>query len=317
VRPELFSLLGTGFPSYFVLLLSGFLFATIIAALWARRVGDDPDRMIDLGLAMLLSGIVGARLLHVFADGYFWDYVHLCTDPSQVDWKIPAQACSSALYDGVWDTAKQVCHPKTSDCFAWARFSGGLTYYGGFFAAVAVAVWLTRRDGLVFWKVADMAGFTIPLGLAFGRMGCLLAGCCFGIRHARPLGLVFPAHSPASDSHYKLGLLSNPGHPSLPVLPTQLYESVACLLIGLFCLGYLHSRKRYHGQVFLTFVGLYAVVRFLLEWLRSDDRGGIGGLSTSQWIGVVLLLASIAAHRWRRAIAASFSATLPTPDTAS
>lgn len=65
------------FPSYFVLLLTGFVLATVMGAIWAKRVGQNPDVIVDLGLAMLLSGIAGSRLLHVFADGYFWDYVHL------------------------------------------------------------------------------------------------------------------------------------------------------------------------------------------------------------------------------------------------
>ena len=84
MRPELFRLFGIGFPSYFVLLLTGFLFATASGAMWAKRIGRDPDVIVDLGLAMLLAGVVGSRILHVLADGYFWDYVHLCTDPAAV-----------------------------------------------------------------------------------------------------------------------------------------------------------------------------------------------------------------------------------------
>ena len=88
MHPDLFELFGIGLPSYFVLLLSGFLFATAVGALWARRIGENPDVVVDLGIAMLLAGVLGARLLHVVADGYFWDYVHLCTDPSKVDWPL-------------------------------------------------------------------------------------------------------------------------------------------------------------------------------------------------------------------------------------
>ena len=88
MRPRLFELFEVAFPSYFVLLLTGFIFAGIAAAVTTRREGLDPDVMIDLNLAMLLGGVVGGRLLHVLADGYFWDYVHLCTDPARVDWKI-------------------------------------------------------------------------------------------------------------------------------------------------------------------------------------------------------------------------------------
>ena len=86
MRTPLFTLFGVGFPSYFVLLLTGFLFATAAGVIWARRIGQSPDVIVDLGLTMLLAGIAGSRILRVIADGYFWDYVHLCTDPSQVSW---------------------------------------------------------------------------------------------------------------------------------------------------------------------------------------------------------------------------------------
>src|SRR5205085_10800259 len=75
MRPELFRLFDVGFPSYFVLLLSGFMFATGLGVLWARRIGLNPDVIVDLGLAMLLSGVVGSRILHVLADGHFMEYV--------------------------------------------------------------------------------------------------------------------------------------------------------------------------------------------------------------------------------------------------
>src|SRR5690606_37047283 len=88
MRGSLFELFGTSFPSYFVLIVLGFLFATAMGALWARRVGQNPDVIVDLGLLSILTGFAGARVLHLFADGYLMDYVHLCTDPSLVDWHI-------------------------------------------------------------------------------------------------------------------------------------------------------------------------------------------------------------------------------------
>ena len=71
MRPSLFSLFGVSFPAYFVLLVTGFLFATTMGAMWARRVGEDPDVIIDLGLAMILTGVLGGRVHHVLFDGSF------------------------------------------------------------------------------------------------------------------------------------------------------------------------------------------------------------------------------------------------------
>ena len=307
MRPELFRLLDVGFPSYFVLLLTGFLFATAVGVLWARRIGQNPDVVVDLGIAMLIAGVAGGRILHVIADGYFWDYVHLCTDPSRVDWPLTQTECLSPSYGGVWDAAKNVCHPRNVDCFAWAKFwAGGLTYYGGLFGAGVAAWFLLKRDRFPFWKAADMAGFAVPLGLAWGRMGCLLAGCCFGAESGLPWALSFPPRSPASEEQFKVHELPSPHFWSHPVHPTQIYESAASLAIAAFCLLWLHPRKRYDGQVFVVFTVLYAVARFLLEMLRRDDRGGLGPLSTSQLLGVALVAAAFAVHRWRTRKRGSF-----------
>ena len=300
MRSRLFTLLDIPFPSYFVLLISGFLLAAAVGALWAKRIGKNPDVVVDLAIGMLLAGVAGARIAHVLFDGYFWDYVHLCTDPSKVDWQLTRADCLSPRYAGVWDAAKNVCHPSQGSCFAWADFTaGGLTYYGGFIGATAVAWFLLKRDRFPFWKAADMAGFGIALGLGFGRMGCLLAGCCFGIRTDGPLGLSFPANSPASESQFKQHLLDTMHTASLPVLPTQIGEAAASLAIAAVLLLYVHGRKRYDGHVFVWFVVLYAITRFALEFVRADDRGGLLWLSTSQWIGLLLIGAAVVIHRMR------------------
>jgi len=301
MRPELFRLLDISAPSYFMLLLSGFLFATTMGVVWARRIGENPDVIVDLGLFTLLVGGAGARILHVLADGYFWDYVHLCTNPSLVDVHLTKADCLAPDYAGIWDAATQICHPGKADCFAWARFwAGGLTYYGGFIGAAGASWYLLKRDGFPYWRAADMAGFVVPVGLAFGPMGCLLAGCCFGLQTNSPLGLVFPKNSPASESQFKAGQLASMHLPSLPVHPTQIYESAASLAIAAICLLYVHPRKRYDGQVFLAFVALYAAARFVLEILRRDDRGEFFGLSTSQLIGVGLAIAAVLVDRHLR-----------------
>ncbi|MSP25963.1 MAG: prolipoprotein diacylglyceryl transferase [Myxococcales bacterium] len=306
MRPELFNLFEISFPAYFVLLITGFTFATAIAVLHARRLGLNPDVIVDLALAALLMGVVGGRLFHVLFDGYFWDYVHLCTDPGAVDWRVTKVACESERFHGVWDAAKKVCHPSEPDCFAWARFwAGGLTYYGGLVVAVPGGVWLLRRDRFEVWKAADLASVGVAVGLGFGRLGCLLAGCCFGTPYDGPGALMFPPRGAASEAQHKLGQIASANEWSLPVHAAQLYESAASFAIAAFCLLYLHGRKKYDGQVFLGFLVLYALARFALEFLRADDRGGLSGLSTSQLIGLVIALGAAIVHRRRVAQLAS------------
>jgi phosphatidylglycerol:prolipoprotein diacylglycerol transferase len=303
VHPTLFTLLGYHVSSYMLLIALGFLLATAMGGVWARRIGQNPDVIVDLGLASVVSGLIGARLLHVFADGYFWDYVHLCTDPSQVSWPVLQSECVGEL-EGVWDAAAQVCHPQHADCWAWAQvWGGGLTFYGGLIAATLSAGWLFRKDRFPFWKGLDLGGMMVPIGLGIGRLGCLMVGCCFGKRCDLPWALRFPVHSPASEWQFRAKLLDSPLRASLPVHPTQIYESFAALGIAAFLIVYFQARKRYDGQVFVAFLALYALSRFVIEFWRSDDRGGLLWLSTSQWIGILLLATAGLIHFgrvWRR-----------------
>lgn len=303
MRPSLFSVFDVSFPAYFVLLLTGFAFATAVAVLWARRIGHNPDVIVDLALAALLMGVVGGRIFHVLFDGFFWDYVHLCTDPEKVGWKISRGLCESSRYAEAkpyWDEAAGVCRPTVTDCFAWAKFwAGGLTYYGGLLFAGVAGVLLLRRDRFPLGKACDLASVGIAIGLGFGRMGCFLAGCCFGdvshIGHA----LSFPPGSPASDDQWQRGLIESIGEPSLPVLPTQIYESAMSFAVAGFLLFYLQGRKRYDGQIFVWFLALYAFGRFVIEFFRADDRGGALGLSTSQLIGLGVIAFAVWLHRRR------------------
>ena len=289
VFPTLFEIFGQTLSAYFSLLVFGFGIAIWLAQRQARRMNLDHNTMIDLGLFALVWGVIGGRILHVFADGYFWDYVHLCTDPGKVAWQITEARCEQV--EGLWDAANDVCHPRERDCFAWAAFwNGGLAYYGGLVAGSLYGVHFLRKESFPLWRGIDLVGGVIPLGLFFGRMGCFFGGCCFGkiVSADHWAAIRFPVWSSASESQWKRGLLDFPYLESLPVHPTQLYEALGCLMIAATGLLMIRPRKRFDGQVMLFFLGAYAVLRFFLEYLRDDDRGALLGLSTSQWIGVLI-----------------------------
>ncbi len=297
MRPNLFELFGEPVPAYFTLLLIGFGFATWLAARRARQSGRSADTLIDLGLFAVLWGVAGGRVLHVFADGFFWDYVHMCTDPSLVSWHIPPQECAE-IPGAVWDAAAQRCHPTEADCFAWAKFwRGGLAYYGGLIGAAGFGLWFLKKERFPVLHGFDLAAMVIPLGLFFGRLGCFFGGCCFG-RVDHEHGLVFPAWSPASRAQWREGVLEHAFHPSHPVLPTQLYEAAGSLAIAAIAMLVIAPRKRFHGQVALFAFGAYAILRFLLEYVRADDRGEwIFGLTTSQLVSLGVF--AILAWAWR------------------
>lgn len=293
--PQFGEIFGEPIPAYFAMLMTGFLVATGLGVIWARRGGFDHDVIIDLGLASLIAGVAGARILHVFVDGYFMDYVHLCTDPNLVGWQITQGQCVGI--EGVWDASANVCRPSEGDCFAWAKFwQGGLVWYGGLLGAGVYGIYFLWKEGFPVLKGIDMTGMTIPLGVFFGRLGCWFGGCCFGLHSDHWSAVAFPPGSPASEAQYRAGELTSPLVESMAVLPTQLYEAIGCLAISAFCTLWLHPRKRFDGQVFVVSMALYAVVRFFLEFVRADDRGAVLGISTSQWIGIALIGVAVAAY---------------------
>jgi phosphatidylglycerol:prolipoprotein diacylglycerol transferase len=130
------------------------------------------------------------------------------------------------------------------------------------------------------------------------RLGCLMYGCDFGKLFDGKWSIVFPAGSPAYNQQRMEGLLPPGALHSLPVHPTQLYES----LNGLVLLGILFLVRRYRrfsGEMFVAFTMGYAVLRYWVEVLRADEqRGNIGPLSTSQFIGVATFTAGALLLAW-------------------
>jgi phosphatidylglycerol:prolipoprotein diacylglycerol transferase len=278
-------------PSYFTFVAVGFILATWLMRRWARQHKLDPALMTDFVIWMAFFGVFGARALHIVADGHFWDYINVCLNPSLVDWKVDAGECRALK--GVWDSARAVCHPRETNCLAMIDISsGGFAFYGGFIAAGLFSVHFVKKHHLPVGKVVDMASWMLMLGLAWGRIGCFLASCCFGARTDSLVGVIFPPGSSASRYHWEQGWLSSYRLHSLSVHPTQLYESAAGLAIAAFAYFWLRPRKRFDGQVFCVVAGLYAVFRFLIEFIRRDQRGSLFGISTSQMVALIFFAVS-------------------------
>jgi phosphatidylglycerol:prolipoprotein diacylglycerol transferase len=177
------------------------------------------------------------------------------------------------------------------------RFTdGGLVAYGGFIGGFLGSWQFTARHKLsiLAWGDAAMPGVCMGLGLT--RLGCLMYGCDYGQPTNVPWAIKFPPGSPCYNFQRMEGLLPEHALSSLPVHPTQLYESaVGFLLFGF--LMWVWSRRKRRGEVFLAFWVGYAVARFPLELIRGDDqRGAAFGLSTSQIIAIVSSV--IAAITW-------------------
>lgn len=237
---------GITIYSYGVMVALGFLAGMIWVVRESRRVGQDPARAMDLAFYIILAAIVGSRVLNVVVSD--WD--RFLRDPLMIF--------------RIWE--------------------GGLVFYGGLIASIAVAVWYVRRHHMPFLVTSDTFAPAIAIGHAFGRIGCFLAGCCFGRPASGWFSVTFPTNvrsfAPAGISLY----------------PTQLMETSGELMI-FFILGALRLHKRFDGQIFATYLMLYAVLRTIVEYFRGDvERGFViePWFSTSQFISVFLFAIGLA-----------------------
>jgi len=291
------------FPSYFALLTLGFTLAIILAWRDAPRVDIDPNKIIDLSLYIIIFSIIGSRVVHVLFDGHLVEYINICLAPHTVPpphelistGQVPANCTADAQCAPhfLCNEERAHCHPARDCLLTLKIWRGGLTYYGGFIAAIVTTVVFVRLNKLKMWRVSDLYGYGTALGLFWGRMGCWLNGCCFGKVTTGALGTVFPPGSPPWVHQVKAGIL-NPGSVAhLPVHATQLYGALLNLATFLYIYFWLRPRKRFDGQVFWGFVMCKAVTRFLIEFMRDDERGSLFGLlSTSQLISIGLFIAA-------------------------
>jgi phosphatidylglycerol:prolipoprotein diacylglycerol transferase len=292
--------------SYFLAVAVGMALGTWLLWRWARSRNLDRRDVLDLALWVAVFGLIGAKLMHVLADGYLMEYVHICTDPSQVfwdKWRVGLGYCRELNGNPQFDSARHYlgCVPTESNCLAWINlFAGGYTYYGGLIGGGTAAFLMIRSRKLPLWPTVDTLTWIVVLGVGFGRLGCFLNGCCFGLATDSWLGIVFPPGSPAWVEQGQQGLVH--GHDSaLPVLPTQLFEAVPCFLLAAFLALWVEKKKRYPGETFVVGIALYAVIRIVIEFFRADPRGGFLGLSTSQLVGLATLAGMTALHvRLRR-----------------
>ncbi len=163
----------------------------------------------------------------------------------------------------------------------------GFVFYGGVIFGILTLYILAKKHKLNFLNFADIAALGIPLGHAFGRIGCFFYGCCYGKAINSKWGVLFPAESPA-------------GFEGVKVIPTQLYSAFFLVLIFIFLL-ILKKHKRFNGQILLSYGICYGVFRFIIEFYRGDPRGGFFFLSTSQFIALIVIITSVFLFlRWQR-----------------
>jgi phosphatidylglycerol:prolipoprotein diacylglycerol transferase len=228
-----------------------------VAALWtaSRRgilAGVSAEKVADAGPWLIIGALVGARILYVIS---YWDksFAHLD-------------------------------HPFLEIFTIW---KGGLVFYGGLMGSSLACVIYTYKNKIPLWRFADVLAPSVALGHAFGRIGCLMNGCCYGRECNLPWAIRFPV-----------------GHETYPhgVHPTQIYESA--LNFALYAgLAWFFRRRKFDGQVFAGYLIGYAFVRSTVELFRGDyppEYYVHGWWTPAHWVSVAILVAGIMLYSWQR-----------------
>ena len=175
------------------------------------------------------------------------------------------------LFENIYEAIK---HSIYGDYPHW---TWGMTFYGGLFGGVVTFILMYRfyylkNNEPIFGNILVIAPACIALGHAFGRIGCYLSGCCYGIETHTSLDVYFPIHNHS-------------------YLPTQLYE-MAFLFVLSGVLAFLAFKKitRYTFSVYML---AYGTFRFIIEFFRGDERGQLMGLSPSQYWCILLLVGAV------------------------
>ncbi len=231
----------------------------------AKTEGLNPEDISNLGLYTIFAGILGGRTFYVVQN--FGSYKHNILDAFKV-------------------------------------YEGGLVFYGGLMASIAAIVVYSKIKKLPVLKTIDIIAYAFALGVACGRIGCFLNGCCWGdvCSAALPWAVSFPKSvdvnlmidgSPAFLHHLGQGLVSVSDSHSLPIHPTQIYSMLGNISI-FFIVKAFFKRRRRDGEVTLMFCALYSVMRFTVEIFRDDNLPLFDGLTISQNASIVVLVVTVA-----------------------
>lgn len=246
---------------YGVMLLIGLTSAVFLADWRARSEGLPAETIWDLAIWLFIPGIIGARLFYL------------------VQYR-------DRVYAGVENLPQ----------FAWATINlseGGIVLYGGLLAGAAAYFLFCAVRKLPPLQIADIITPSVFIGIGFGRIGCLLNGCCYGDACSLPWGLEFPAGSVPFMALVDRGFLAPDAAATPPLHPTQIYAAIDGFLIAGLTLWY-YPFRRVAGDVLGLALLISPLTRFLIEVLRGDEYGQWGTtLTISQWVSVGLFVTGV------------------------
>jgi phosphatidylglycerol:prolipoprotein diacylglycerol transferase len=240
---------------YGTMLFLAFLGSMNLAAWRARREKLDPEVVYDFSLWVFLGGLIGARLFYVIQ--YWGERIHGVLDIFRI-----------------WE--------------------GGIVLYGSIMGGTAAFFLYRMWRPFPLRPYLDLVAPSLALGIALGRFGCFLNGCCYGDRcDDLPWAISFPRYSPPWSEQVDTGVITRQATWSLPVHPTQLYSVVDGLILLLLLSAYYPLRRR-DGEVMALLMVAYPISRSLIEYLRNDEGVYWMGLTISQNISILLFVAGLA-----------------------
>jgi phosphatidylglycerol---prolipoprotein diacylglyceryl transferase len=258
--PEGFEIFGWTVRFYGIIIMTGVLLASVLAAWRAKQVGHDPEIVWDLLIWLIIGGVIGARLWHVFTP-----------PPSSI-----AAGFTTAYY---------LTHPF--DLIAVWR--GGLGIPGGVIGGAIALYFFARRRKLSFAEWVDIAAPSLALGQVIGRWGNFVNQELYGAPTDLPWAITIEPHKRVSGfAEYAT------------YHPLFLYESLWNLgnMILLLWLARRFGERLKPGDLFLTYLVVYPVGRFLLDFLRLD-ASMLGGINANQTFMAVVAVVAAGALVWR------------------
>ncbi|MEG0470529.1 MAG: prolipoprotein diacylglyceryl transferase [Longicatena sp.] len=236
---DLFSIGSITVHSYGAFIAIGIIAAYVVMMKRTKKRNINIDTIDNLFFFVLLSGFLGSRILYCITE-----INQVMKDPSII-----------------------------------FNLSDGYVVYGGIIGGVLGGYVYCKRKKMPFLQILDLAIPSLALAQGFGRIGCFMAGCCYGMETTSGIGVVFPVDSLAPSG--------------TALIPTQLISSVFDFVLFFVLIMY-DKRKKEDGQVAALYLILYSVGRFIIELFRGDlIRGNVGALSTSQFISVFIFLIGI------------------------
>lgn len=258
----LFRIGSFGVPAMGFCVLIGAILAVLLSWFLRKRSALDWNgEFVDAIISAVLLGFVGMKILYwIVTPGVFKD------------------AFSNGFFKGLLEL-----------------LMSGMVFYGGLIGGLLGIVLVARKKKKNFFEFADLMAPCFCVAHAFGRIGCLLVGCCYGVATGETTQFGLCTYNGACAVKYLDGTMR---------LPAPLLETVFLLLLCVV-LVLIFRKEKHLGTVTGWYLVLYAIWRFVIEMFRGDAaRGKYGPLYTSQWISIAILIAGVVililSRRWKK-----------------